>query len=169
MNTGRSYRLGARADSMRETRERILESARTAVLTKYYDEYTLQEIASEASVTVQTVLRHFGSKEGLLSAVKDHFASVITSRMDTVPVGDVREAITVLYDRYEWMGDGNCRLMAQEERVEPIADWVRDARANPPRVGGAHLRAISSRAQIRSAKFDCFSSSSCATCIPGSC
>ena len=120
--------MTARANAQEETRARILREGRKALFNKYFDEFTLQEIAEAAGVTVQTVLRHFASKEGLLEAVKDDMGSEIWARMDAVPVGDVRAAITALHERYEWMGDGNIRLLAQEPRVKPIADGIREAR-----------------------------------------
>lgn len=120
--------MTTRANAQEETRARILQQGRKALFNKYFDEFTLQEIAEAAGVTVQTVLRHFASKEGLLEAVKDDVGGEIWTRMDAVPVGDVRAAIAALHERYEWMGDGNIRLLAQEPRVKPIADGLREAR-----------------------------------------
>ena len=48
------------------TRQRILDSA-TASIAK--GEFGLREIADRASVTVQTVYAHFGSKAGLIAAI----------------------------------------------------------------------------------------------------
>ena len=120
--------MTTRANAQEETRARILREGRKALFNKYFDEFTLQEIAEAARVTVQTVLRHFASKEGLVEAVKDDVGGEIWTRMDAVPVGDVRAAIAALHERYEWMGDGNIRLLAQEPRVKPIADGLREAR-----------------------------------------
>ena len=129
MNTTRPYRMAARAEAVRDTRARILDAAREAHLATYYDDFTLQHIADEAEVTVQTVLRHFGTKEDLIAAAFAELASDIFKQMDTVAVGDVRGAVEVLYARYEWMGDGNIRALAQEERVKPMAHYMATARS----------------------------------------
>ena len=120
--------MGARAEAAQKTYERILEAGVEASLEAYYEEFTLKQIADKAGVTVQTVLRRFGSKEGLVEAVVARINEKVWTQMESVPVGDVRAAIAALHDRYEWMGDSNIRMLAQEERVRPIADMVEASR-----------------------------------------
>ena len=64
----RTYRMTARADAAERTGERIID----AMLSRYadvpYDRIRLEDVAAEAGVTVQTVIRRFGSKHGLLAA-----------------------------------------------------------------------------------------------------
>ena len=60
--------MTARAEATEQTGERILD----AMLGRYaevpYDRIRLEDVATDADVTVQTVLRRFGSKPGLLVA-----------------------------------------------------------------------------------------------------
>jgi AcrR family transcriptional regulator len=59
----------ARAKAAEATRGKILESARELFAELPYDRVSLDAVAARAGVTVQTVLRRFGSKEDLLAAV----------------------------------------------------------------------------------------------------
>ena len=65
----RQYRMAARAVQVTATRERILVSALELFGTRLYDEVSLDEVAAAADTTVQTVIRHFGSKESLFAAM----------------------------------------------------------------------------------------------------
>src|SRR5690242_18072550 len=64
----RSYRLGARAEAIRLTRERILDAVGDALTTRWYDELTFAELARAAGVSGPTLTNHFGDKRGLLAA-----------------------------------------------------------------------------------------------------
>ena len=48
--------------------------------------------------------------------------------MEGVEVGDIRAAVEALHARYEWMGDGNIRMLAQEDSPGLIADGMKSAR-----------------------------------------
>ena len=66
--TTRSYRMGARGEAVAATRLRILEAGRSLGIDDLNLEPTLEDVAERAGVSVQTVLRHFGSREGVLIA-----------------------------------------------------------------------------------------------------
>jgi len=51
----RAYRLGARAESMQATRDRILDAVDDAMRTRWYDELTFADLARAAGVSVITV------------------------------------------------------------------------------------------------------------------
>ena len=72
--TKRPYTMRARAESAQATHRRILDAARALFLDHWYDQVTLEQVAEEAGVSKQTVLRRFGSKEGLFAAVVDELA-----------------------------------------------------------------------------------------------
>lgn len=65
----RAYTRRARSETMAQTRERILETARK--LLPAGSGIPVDRIAAEAGVSVQTLYTHFGSKRGLLLAVID--------------------------------------------------------------------------------------------------
>jgi AcrR family transcriptional regulator len=112
--------MRARADAAAATRDRIIRSVLELHVEKFHDQITLDDIAGRAGVTVQTVLRHFETRERLITAAAEQASSeVITQRM-TAPVGDVHGAVEVLVDHYEEWGRSALRLLAQEERVPQL-------------------------------------------------
>lgn len=128
--------MTARADAARETGERIQAAAFARFSTRYYDDVTLDAIASDADVTVQTVIRRFGSKDGLVRALITPVTSQVSAQRGEAPVGDIVGTVANLVEHYERMGDLAMLLLRQEERVPPYAeatavgkrfhsDWVR--------------------------------------------
>jgi AcrR family transcriptional regulator len=111
----RPYRQTARAAAAEETRQRILQAFVARLRLSWFDEITLDAIAQEAGVTVQTVVRRFASKEGLLEAAVEWMAQEIhISRKltDTSPAA----VATVLARDYENHGELVLRLLDQEGR-----------------------------------------------------
>ena len=84
---------------------------------RYYDQVSLEDVAERAGVTVQTVIRRFGSKERLIVAATEAANRQVVRQRDQAPVGDIEGAVKNLVDHYEEWGDGVLRLLAQEERV----------------------------------------------------
>jgi AcrR family transcriptional regulator len=132
----RQYTMTARADAARETGERIQAAAFALLSTRYYDDVTLDAIASDADVTVQTVIRRFGSKDGLVRALITPVTSQVSAQHAEAPVGDIPGIVANLLEHYERTGDLAMLLLRQEERVAPYAeatavgkrfhaDWVR--------------------------------------------
>ncbi|HLX87703.1 MAG TPA: TetR/AcrR family transcriptional regulator, partial [Acidimicrobiales bacterium] len=64
----RQYTMRARAAGVEATRQRIIGVMIRCCLEDWYDEITLRDVADGAGVSLQTVLNHFSSKEGLLEA-----------------------------------------------------------------------------------------------------
>ena len=131
----RPYRMTARAEAAAATAQRILESVIDLHSERFHDQITLEDIAARAGVTVQTVLRRFGSKEQLLDAAAAMVSEQVVRQRQQAPVGDVDGAVDNLVTHYEERGRTVLRLLAQEERVtqfQPILeqgrhlhyDWV---------------------------------------------
>jgi AcrR family transcriptional regulator len=120
--------MRARAESTRATRERILDSAHALMLERSYDVLTLADVAEAAGVTFQTVLRHFGSKDGLVAAVAQSRGQQEFARRDALS-GDARDVARVLCDRYEATGDAMVHWEALEDRVEVVGRAIAGARA----------------------------------------
>lgn len=118
----RTYTSPVRARAAEDTRRRVIEAALSRFSSQYYDDVTLDVVATDAGVTVQTVLRRFESKEGLVRAIIDARTSAVTAQRDAAPTGDVAGAVTNLVDHYESIGDLVMLLLRQEERVPPFAD-----------------------------------------------
>ena len=115
----RSYSMTNRSAAAARTQASILRATVELATEKLTVEIVLAEIASRAGVTVQTILRHFGSKDHLFdAAVTFASAEVVTER--AAPVGDVAEAVRVIVDHYEARGDWVVALLGQEASNERI-------------------------------------------------
>ena len=105
--------MRARAEAKAATRLRILRAVLGLSEEKMTIEITLDEVASRAGTSVQTVLRHFGSRDNLLDeAVRLASADVEEERR--APLGDVAGALAVIVAHYERRGDFVLRLLGQE-------------------------------------------------------
>lgn len=122
----RPYRMRARAEAAAETGRRILGAVIELHMERFFDQVSLEDIADRAGVTVQTVIRRFGSKERLIEAATEAVNRQVVRQRDQAPVGDIEGAVKNLVDHYEEWGDSVLRLLAQEERV-PAFRAVTDA------------------------------------------
>jgi AcrR family transcriptional regulator len=123
----RPYRQVARAKAAAETGRRIIDAFAASAGDRWFDEITLQEVATRAGVTVQSVIRRFGSKEGLIKAMIGEFGPAIGAEFSSTP-GDIDSAVSRLFTAYERFGDGTVRNLAQEQRVpalQPLIDFGR--------------------------------------------
>jgi AcrR family transcriptional regulator len=109
--------MTTRADGVTATRERIVRVASELFLADAYQDVTLSSIAAAADVSHQTVLNHFGSKEGVALAVGDMIRERTTSARYDVAPDDVRGAIAALVGEYEWMGNAQAQWSASWERL----------------------------------------------------
>jgi len=115
----RPYRQTARAAAAEANATRILAAFRERLERLWFDEIRLEDVAQDAGVTVQTVIRRFGGKDGLLDAVVDVIASEILAIRHTTP-GDPRRAVRAVIEDYEVSGDLVMRVLAQEERYPAL-------------------------------------------------
>jgi len=151
----RPYDMTLRAQRAAQTTERIVTVTETLLLEGPLTEVTLKAIAAGAEVTVQTVLRHMGSRDGCLEAVAQRLAERVAEQRGASPAGDVDGAIAGLVDHYEADGRLVLNLLAQEAGSEPLArraaeigrafhrDWVR--RCFAPWLGEADDREADDR------------------------
>lgn len=123
----RPYKQGARAESQQRTREALLDAAA--------DEFfaggtlaPLEVLASKVKVTKQTLLRHFGSKEGLFQQALQRSASEVLDQRWSTPIGDVEGAIENLLEHYEEWGERGMRLEAWQISPTPFARLARMGR-----------------------------------------
>lgn len=105
--------MGARAAAVEETRARILEAIFQLGTQRLFPEISLDDVAREAGVSVQTVLRQFGSRAGLIEANIEYAIGQIAEERAT-PVGDVDAAVKVICEHYERRGDIAILMLAQE-------------------------------------------------------
>lgn len=116
----RPYRQVARAQARQRTREALLDVAMEEFTRGQWEKASLRELASRAKVTKQTLLRHFGSKDGLLmQALASTAAEMYTQRWSAVP-GDVEGAVENVLHHYEEWGERSLRVGAWLESGPPV-------------------------------------------------
>ena len=72
MKTTRAYTMTARAEAAEATRRRIVDAAMSRwPASARFAEITLDVVAERAAVSVKTVLRQFGSRDGLFADAMD--------------------------------------------------------------------------------------------------
>jgi AcrR family transcriptional regulator len=123
----RAYRMTARAEAAAETGERILDAAIALFWERPTDQIVLREVAERAGVTVQTVIRRYGGREGLLAAAGERQLRATESER-AVPVGNVEAALSALLDHYERNAAGVLRLLAAEESSPVLAEFAERGR-----------------------------------------
>jgi AcrR family transcriptional regulator len=144
MKTTRKYTMGARAQAVEETRRRILDALVRLAETLPFAEISLDDVAAGAGVSVQTVLRRFGSRDALFAEAMDTARANVEAERRTPP-GDVDAAVRTVVDHYEKRGRVALLMLAQEDHddfARKVTDfgkslhraWVRKAFA--PMVDG---------------------------------
>ena len=121
--------MRARAEAAAATRSRILRAVLDLHVERFHDQITLEDVAGRAGVTVQTVLRHFGTRERLIAAAAEQATSEVVAQRSSAPVGDVDGAVENLVEHYEEWGRSAVRLLAQEERVPQLRSVADGGRA----------------------------------------
>jgi AcrR family transcriptional regulator len=111
----------ARAEAAAATGERILDAA-VEVFWESPGHVSLEEVASRADVSVQTVIRRFGGRDGVMAAAGEREGQRVLEQREQAPVGDVAGAVRVLVDHYEEMGDRVLQMLAEEERVPGLGE-----------------------------------------------
>jgi AcrR family transcriptional regulator len=124
MKTTRTYTMTARARAVEETRTRILDATVALVGERMAADVSLDAVAERADVSVQTVLRHFGSRAGLFDAAQSYAEGAFVEER-RAPIGDVDAAVRVIVDHYETRGD-QVLLMLAQERVEELMRRITD-------------------------------------------
>ena len=119
--------MRARAAGVEKTRRRILDATFALSTERLFTDISLDAVARSAEVSVQTVLRQFGSRAGLIEATAEHAERLVTEERQAPP-GDVPGAVRVLVDHYELRGDGTVLMLAQETTDATVATVVEKGR-----------------------------------------
>jgi AcrR family transcriptional regulator len=113
--------MSARAQAVAGTRQRILRAVRDLAFETFDLSPTLEAVAAQAGVSVQTVLRHFGDRTSLLDAARAAATEDIVTEREAPP-GDVPAAIRVIVGHYERRGDFVVHLLGHERDDEHFAE-----------------------------------------------
>jgi AcrR family transcriptional regulator len=115
----------ARAEAAAATAERVLDAAIELFWEQPAEQISLNEVARRAGVSVQTVIRRFGGKDGLFAAAWERESERVRRQRGQARPGDAVGAVRVLVEHYEMLGDRVLKLLVEEgsvPRLREIAD-----------------------------------------------
>lgn len=125
MKGRRTYDGTSRAQKAEQTAERVLLEAVRLFATEPFDRVTLASVAEAAGVTIPTLQRRFGNKEGLFAACAALVAARVERQRGDPPVGSITKCIGEHIAHYEREGAMMWHLLRQEADVpllrEPLA------------------------------------------------
>lgn len=143
--TARPYAQKARALAAEASTRRILESFLKRAENQWFEDITLESLAQDAGVTVQTVLRKFGGKAGVLEAAHRLMGENVQLRRAIDP-GNINAAVEVLTKDYEEVGRLVLRLLSQEDRHPILHPTIERGRKGHrdwlSQVFASHLKAL---------------------------
>ena len=95
--------MTVRAKDAELTAERIVDAMLARLASTPYEHIRIEDVAADAGVTGQTVIRRFGSKSALMNAtVERELARIVTAReaaAHAAPIDTIRDLV-VHYERY---------------------------------------------------------------------
>ena len=120
--SARPYLQTERAASVAATRTAILDGVDAIFLPDPGIAFTLDRVAEQSGVTVQTILRHFGSKSKLLEAAAQRGLASTRASRDDVTVGDLAGIAHYLAQHYESVGPMVLRMLGAESDGDAMAE-----------------------------------------------
>jgi AcrR family transcriptional regulator len=128
--TGRVYRQDLRARQLDANTSRIVDAAAALVSTvRRVADITLDDIAAGAGLTARTILRRFGSRDGVLEAAFERLKTEFQGLRRPTPPGDVDAAVASVVGQYEQIGDFNIRALEAEDQLALVHRSLDYARA----------------------------------------
>jgi AcrR family transcriptional regulator len=124
----RPYKQDARAESTQRTREALLDAADEELYKDHWRQASLESLARRAGVTKQTLLRHFGSKDGLLVQALGRGAVEVFNQRFSAPSADIGGAVENLLDHYQVWGERSLRIGAWQRGPATLAKLSQLAR-----------------------------------------
>ncbi|MEO8843751.1 MAG: helix-turn-helix domain-containing protein [Kofleriaceae bacterium] len=129
MKSSRAYDGRSRAQQAAETTERVLVEAERLFATEPFDRATLDAVAQAAEVTIPTLQRRFGNKEGLFAACAARVAERVERQRGTPPVGSIKSCLSEHVAHYEREGAMMWHLLRQEADVPLLRSALAAGRA----------------------------------------
>jgi AcrR family transcriptional regulator len=118
----------ARKDAQQRTRDALIDAASNAFFSDSWPQSSLESLSAKAGVTKQTLLRHFGSKEGLLMQALMRGAAQIREQRWGARPGDVSSAVENLLDHYDAWGERSMRVSSWQRGPAMLAVLSQGAR-----------------------------------------
>src|SRR5262245_2509102 len=126
----RSYIQAARAEQTEANAQSIVEAALSLIHSvRRLSEITLEDVALQSGLTVRTILRRFGSRDGVLEAAFAQLSQKFKRDRPPTTPGDVNAALASLLQQYEQDGDLNIKALDQEDEHPLLHEMMEYGRA----------------------------------------
>jgi AcrR family transcriptional regulator len=130
--------MTARARAAERTGDRIVDAMLERFAAAPYDQIRLEDVAADARVAVQTVLRRFGSKSGLMGAVFQRELGTVSAARAAADTSDPERLIAELVVHYERYGALILKAYSEAPFIDGLTglaaagrayhlDWCRNA------------------------------------------
>src|ERR1700674_4236931 len=119
----------ARASRAEGTRRRILDAA-LGILFGSQAPITLPLTAAQAGVSVQTIVRYFGSQAALIQAAAEETWRRVINVRGLAPAGDISAGVKFLFIHYESYGARLVQARAREGTLPELAAGLNRSRAD---------------------------------------
>lgn len=116
----KNYKADVQSEIKTLTRLRILAACRDLFLEKWVDQITLEDVARQANVTVQTLLRHFGTRDALVNLAISEIDLGIQMRKVPPQQGNLQTITSAVTEFYEVYGLYLLRAIALEDRFPQL-------------------------------------------------
>ena len=124
----REYKQVERAKAQERTREALIAAATDEFFEGNWLKSTLDSLSHKAGVTRQTLLRHFGSKDGLLMQSLMRGAAQVRDQRWNTPTTDISGAVENVIEHYEEWGERSVRIGAWQRGPTVLALFANAAR-----------------------------------------
>jgi AcrR family transcriptional regulator len=121
--------MSSRADAAEQTGERILDAMLERFGSTPYGLIRLEDVSAGAGVTVQTIIRRFGGKPGLMTAVVERELGRIAAAREAAGRASTRETIAALVAHYERYGALIVKMYSEAPLVPGLAELAARGRA----------------------------------------
>lgn len=125
---GRAYTQVARAEAQERNRDALIDAAAEAFFSGRWEQMSLTEMSVSAGVTKQTLLRHFGSKQGLLEQMLQRGYHQVRDQRWGAPTDDLAGAVDNLLEHYEQFGERAMAIGSGVAANPAVAELGRVAR-----------------------------------------
>ena len=117
-----------RAEQVARNDRKIIDAMSDLWLEVPLSELTLDKVSQRSGVTVRTILRKFGSKEGLFQACIESDGDRFTRKRMQVKPGDLTGILDALLEEYEHMGNALIRTLTVEYEYPVTQTLLQNAR-----------------------------------------
>ena len=121
--------MSNRATAAERTGDRIADAALEVYAQLPYEQIRLDDVAARAGVTVQTVIRRFGSKPGLITAMAERELGRIAEARVRQRGATPAEVLHELVGHYERYGALILKVYAEAGQVEGLPELAARGRA----------------------------------------